>query len=92
MKKKTNKILLIAALVVVVLNLAIIGTGIALATRNSEPADANSTTVITLDADDDSGCITISADGDGDSTTVVTVYCDEDGKVVTVKGNGGEEE
>ena len=37
MKKKTNKILLIAALVVVVLNLAIIGTGIALAARNSEP-------------------------------------------------------
>ena len=92
MKKKTNKILLIAALVVVFLNLAIIGTGLALAARNSEPNDTDCTTVITLDADDDSGCVTITADGEGDGTSVVTVYCDEDGEVVTVKGNGGEEE
>ena len=61
MKKKTNKILWIAAAVVVLLNLAIIGTGLALAARNADATDANSTTVITLDDDDDSGCITITA-------------------------------
>ena len=48
MKKKTNKVLLIAALVVVVLNLAIIGTALALAAHNSEQTDTNISTVITL--------------------------------------------
>ena len=77
MKKKTNKILWIAAAVVVLLNLAIIGTGLALAARNADTSDTNSTTVITLD-DDDSGCITITADDEEDGINVVTVYCNED--------------
>lgn len=78
MKKKTNKILLIAALVVVLLNLAIIGTGIALAAHSPEPKKTNSTTVVTFEKEDDSGCIKITADGEGDGINVVTVYSDED--------------
>ena len=82
MKKKTNKILLIAALVVVFLNLAIIGTGLALAARNADTSDTNRTMNFDFDIidneDGNSECITITADDEGDGVNVVTVYCDED--------------
>ena len=82
MKKKTNKILLIAALVVVFLNLAIIGTGLALAARNADTSDTNRTMNFDFDIidneDGNSECITITADDEGDGVNVVTVYSDED--------------
>ena len=88
MKKKTNKILLIAALVVVVLNLAIIGTGIALAVRHSEPTDTDCTTVITL-GDDDEGITVLTDDEDSDAPTVITINYDEDSYGVTVNDEEG---
>ena len=89
MKKKTNKILLIAALVVVVLNLAIIGTGIALAARNSEQTDTDCTTVITLGDDEDTGITVITEDEDSDDPTVITINYDEDSYGVTVDSEDG---
>lgn len=85
MKKKTNKILLIAALVVVVVNLAIVGTGLALAARNAQQTATDSTTVITYCSDEDEGLTVITNDDDADGTTTVTINYNDDNEGVTVK-------
>ena len=78
MKKKTNKILWIAAAVVVLLNLAIIGTGLALAARNSESTDTNSTPNFTFWSDDDD--ITVITDESDTCVSVITINPDGEGE------------
>ena len=78
MKKKTNKILWIAAAVVVLLNLAIIGTGLVMAAHNAEPAAPDSTTAITFWSDDDD--ITAITDESDTCVSVITINPDGEGE------------
>lgn len=79
MKKKTNKVLLIAAIVVVVLNLAIISAALALAVH-SEPAETEESSIWL--SNDDGTCVTVTeSDENG-----VKVVVDEDTVIVTDDG------
>ena len=84
MKKKTNKVLLIAALAVVVLNLAIIGAGLAIA-AHSQPAETDESS-IWWSNDGDTSVTVIESDGDGSSVVIDddTIIVTDDGRTVIV--------